>query len=187
MEQAERIKGLASGIFAELASLKKQVEDRGTTVIDLSVGSPDLPPAPHIIEALHRAVDKLDNYSYPIVGLPSLQSAVAGWYSRRFGVSLDPNSEVLVLMGSQDGLAHLSLAYINPGDIALIPDPCYPIYSCGIKLAGGEIHSMPLLAGNRFLPDFKAIPEAIARRTAPRSSTFSGLTMILISRPACIA
>lgn len=164
MEQAQRIIGQTSGIFAELAGFRRQVESRGTMVIDLSIGSPDLPPAPHIIEALHRAVDKLDNYRYPIAGLPVLHQAVADWYGRRFNVKLDSNTEVLELMGTQDGLAHLALAYINPGDLALVPDPCYPIYTYGIKLAGGMIHSMPLLAENHFLPDLQAIPGEVANK-----------------------
>lgn len=158
------MRGLSSAIFSELEQLKKQVEARGRKVINLSVGSPDRPPAPHIIAALHRAVDNPLNYRYPLDGLPALHRAVAGWYRRRFGVTIDPEGEVLVLMGSQDGLAHIALAYIDPGDVALVPDPGYPIYAGSILLAGGEIYPMPLLARNGFLPDLESIPKEVARR-----------------------
>lgn len=164
MQTADRVQGLGSAIFNEMEALKRKVEARGVTVINLGVGTPDRPPAPHIIKALHRAVDKMENYRYPLEGMPELYRSVAGWYRRRFGVELDPEREVLALMGSQDGLAHLALAYINPGDTALVPDPGYPIYACSIRLAGGEIHPLPLLAENNFLPDLDFIPEDVARR-----------------------
>ncbi|GBF32740.1 aspartate aminotransferase [Desulfocucumis palustris] len=164
MRTADRVDGLGSAIFNEMEVLKKKVESRGITVINLGVGTPDRPPAPHIIEAMHRALDNPRNYVYPLEGMPELYRALAGWYHRRFGVQLNPDSEVLVLMGSQDGLAHLAMAYINPGDIALIPDPGYPIYSCGIRLAGGEVYPLPLLEKNSFLPDLEAVPEDVARR-----------------------
>jgi LL-diaminopimelate aminotransferase len=164
MEVARRIQNLTSAIFNEMEDVKKKVEAKGTTVINLGVGSPDLPPAPHIVEAMRRALDKPYNYKYPLEGLPRLYNAVAGWYKRRFGVDIDPDNEVLALMGSQDGLAHLALAYVNPGDIALVPDPGYPIYACSIHLAEGEIYNMPLLAENGFLPDLTSIPEDIARK-----------------------
>ena len=155
---------ISSGIFSEMEARKKKVEARGIHVINLGVGSPDLPPAPHIMQALSRAVLEPQNYTYPLVGQARLHQAVAKWYSRRFAVELDPAREVLVLMGSQDGLAHLALAYIDPGDLALVPDPGYPIYSFSIELAGGEIYPLPLLAENRFLPDLRAIPGDVANK-----------------------
>ncbi len=164
MIRAKRMDGLSSGIFNEMEERKKRVEARGLEVINIGVGSPDLPPAPHIVEALRRAVEKPQNYTYPLVGLQSLRQAVAGRYRVRFNVDLDPGSEVLELMGSQDGLAHLAMAYIDPGDVALVPDPGYPIYGFGILMAGGEIYPVPLLPKNRFLPDFDAIPVEVARR-----------------------
>lgn len=162
MQVARRIQNLTSAIFNEMEQVKKKVEARGTTVINLGVGSPDLPPAPHIIDAMRKALENPVNFRYPLEGLPRLYQAVAKWYKRRFGVEIDPEREVLVLMGSQDGLAHLALAYINPGDVALVPDPSYPIYSCSIHLAEGQIYSMPLLKENGFLPDLDAIPEDVA-------------------------
>ena len=161
---ARRMESLAPGIFSELAKAKAAKQATGIRVIDLSVGSPDLPPAPHIIEALSKAVENPRNYTYPLAGKLELHQALTKWYKQRFNVDLDPATEVLTLMGSQDGLAHVALAYINPGDIALVPDPGYPIYSASIQLAEGEIYPMPLLAENQFLPDLEQIPEEVAQR-----------------------
>ncbi|MFZ5642305.1 MAG: LL-diaminopimelate aminotransferase [Bacillota bacterium] len=164
MRLSVRLQGLESGIFNEMEDRKKQVEARGIKVINLGVGTPDRPPAPHVVEALHSALDKMDNYRYPLTGKPELYRAVAGWYMRRFGVDLNPDEEVLVLMGSQDGLAHIAMAYLDPGDIALVPDPGYPIYSFGITLAGGELYPLPLLEQNNFLPVLDEIPRDVARK-----------------------
>ena len=127
------------------------------------MGSPDLPPAPHIIKALQDSVGNPMNYSYSLSGMPRLYEAVAGWYKKRFNVDLNPENEILALMGSQDGLAHLAMAYIDPGDVALVPDPGYPIYSFSILMAQGEVYPMPLLAENNFLPELSDIPEHIAK------------------------
>ncbi|MEW6065350.1 MAG: LL-diaminopimelate aminotransferase [Bacillota bacterium] len=164
MKLARRMEALAPGIFTEMAKAKAKKEVKGVKVIDLSVGSPDLPPAPHIIEALRKGVENPCNYTYPLSGKLELHRALTHWYKQRFNVVLDPATEVLTLMGSQDGLAHVALAYINPGDIALVPDPGYPIYAASILLAEGELYPMPLLEKNRFLPDFTVIPPAVAKR-----------------------
>ncbi|WP_333870473.1 LL-diaminopimelate aminotransferase [Desulforamulus putei] len=164
MKLARRMEALAPGIFAELARARAKKEATGVRVIDLSVGSPDLPPAPHIIEALRKGVENPRNYTYPLSGKLELHRALAHWYKQRFNVELDPATEVLTLMGSQDGLAHVALAFINPGDIALVPDPGYPIYAASILLAEGELYPMPLLEKNRFLPDLTLIPPEVARR-----------------------
>ncbi|KUK83407.1 MAG: Aspartate/tyrosine/aromatic aminotransferase [Pelotomaculum thermopropionicum] len=164
MRKAKRMDSLSSGIFNEMEDRKKEVESRGIRVINLGVGSPDLPPAPHIIDALTSSVREPANYSYPLVGSNRLYQALADWYKNRFNVDLEPDDEMLVLMGSQDGLAHLSMAYIDPGDVALVPDPGYPIYNFSVFMAQGEIYSLPLLAENRFLPDFTTIPEDIANK-----------------------
>lgn len=164
MKLARRMEALAPGIFTEMAKAKAKKEAKGVKVIDLSVGSPDLPPAPHIIEALRKGVENPCNYTYPLSGKLELHRALTHWYKQRFNVVLDPATEVLTLMGSQDGLAHVALAYINPGDIALVPDPGYPIYAASILLAEGELYPMPLLEKNRFLPDFTVIPPAVAKR-----------------------
>ncbi|HBC94182.1 MAG TPA: LL-diaminopimelate aminotransferase [Pelotomaculum sp.] len=164
MNIARRMQSLSSGVFNEMEIRKKTVEARGVEVINLGVGSPDRPPAPHIVEALRKAVGDPENYSYSLGGTPRLHEALSGWYKKHFHVDLDPDREILVLMGSQDGLAHLAMAYVDPGDLALVPDPGYPIYSFGIQMAGGEIYPLPLLAENRFLPDLSQIPEEIAAR-----------------------
>lgn len=165
MNKARRMASLSSGVFNEMEARKKAFEARGLKVINLGVGSPDLPPAPHIIEALRQAVSNPKNYSYSLGGTSQLYEALVRWYKNRFNVDLDPGNEVLALMGSQDGLAHLAMAYIDPGDVALVPDPGYPIYSFSIQMAQGEIYPLPLLAKNRFLPDLSQIPEEIAAKS----------------------
>ncbi|MDA8233259.1 MAG: LL-diaminopimelate aminotransferase [Clostridia bacterium] len=165
MERARRIQRLSSAIFTEMNEHKARVEAKGRKVINLGIGSPDRSPAPHIREALARALTRPGIFGYPTSeGSPELRQTVAHWYQRRFGVELDPVKEVLVLMGSQDGLAHLATAFINPGDVALIPDPGYPIYSAGILLAEGEVYPLPLVAERGFLPDLAAIPGEVARQ-----------------------
>jgi LL-diaminopimelate aminotransferase len=164
MKKAKRMGSLSSGIFNEMEQRRKNVESRGVKVINLGVGSPDLPPAQHIIEALKKSVENPLNYSYSLGGTSRLYKAVAGWYKKRFNVDLNPDNEILALMGSQDGLAHLAMAYIDPGDVALVPDPGYPIYSFSIQMAQGEVYPLPILEENRFLPDLSAIPELIARK-----------------------
>ncbi|MFZ3171648.1 MAG: LL-diaminopimelate aminotransferase [Carboxydocellales bacterium] len=164
-EVAQRMEKLSTGIFSEMEAHKRMVEAEGLKVINLGIGSPDQPPGEHIKAALIKGINKDENYRYPVFeGRLDVRAAVARWYLGRFGVKLDPEQEVLLLMGSQDGLAHLAWAYINPGDIALVPDPGYPIYSASILLAGGEIYPMPLLEERRFLPDLAAIPESVARK-----------------------
>lgn len=165
MEFARRLQRLDTAVFSELDAIKREVEAQGVEVIDLSIGSPDLPPAPHVIRTLHEALDEPDAYRYALTeGLPEFKQAVAEWYGERFGVELDPRWEVLSLMGSQDGLAHICLALLDPGDTALVPDPGYPVYSAGVIIAGGEIHPLPLLRENAFLPDLGAVPAEVARR-----------------------
>jgi len=165
VEPARRLQRLDTAVFSEMDAIGREIRERGMDVIDLSIGSPDLPPAPHIIETLRRALDEPDAYRYALTeGLPEFKQAVADWYGARFGVELDPRREVLSLMGSQDGLAHIYLALLNPGDTALVPDPGYPIYSAGVIIAGGEIHPLPLLKENGFLPDLGAVPPETARR-----------------------
>lgn len=165
MEQAERLNNLGSAVFTILDNMRRDLEAQGTSVINLSIGNPDQPPAPHIIQALTDSAKNPANYGYMLSrGIPALLDNVAKWYAGRFGVELDPRREILSLMGSQDGLSHICLSFVNPGDVVLVPDPGYPIYSAGPALAGGILHYMPLLAENNFLPDLSAIDPAIARR-----------------------
>ncbi len=136
---------------------------RGVDIIDLGVGDPDLPTPPNIIAALKKAADDPANHQYPSYsGMNDFKEAVAKWYQERFGVKLDPATEVVSLIGSKEGLAHFPLAFIDPGDVALIPTPAYPVYNTATIFAGGRSHFMPLLKENAFLPDLDAIPGEVA-------------------------
>ena len=163
--QAERMQCLTSAIFTEVDNLRKKEVAAGKDVITLSIGSPDMAPAPHIIEALTQGVLNKTNYGYTLSkGIPDFSQAVAHWYKSKFAVDLDPNTEIHSLMGSQDGLAHIALGLINPGDVVLVPDPGYPIFSAGPLVAGAELYRMPLTAANGYLPDLKTIEESILHR-----------------------
>ena len=162
---ADRIKNLPPYLFAAIDKAKQEARARGVDVIDLSVGDPDLPTPAHIVEALRQAAEDTSNHQYPSYeGKLTFRTAVADWYKRTFNVDLDPRNEVLTLIGSKEGIAHAPLAFINPGDVALIPDPAYPVYRTATAFAGGEPVVMPLLKENRFLPDLEAIPSEVARR-----------------------
>ena len=162
---ADRIKHLPPYLFAAIDKAKQEARARGVDVIDLSVGDPDLPTPGHIVEALSRAAKDPSNHQYPSYeGKLAFRKAVADWYHQTFGVSLDPQREVLTLIGSKEGIAHAPLAFINPGDVALVPDPAYPVYRTATAFAGGEPVIMPLLRENRFLPDLETIDPAEARR-----------------------
>ncbi|HEX7444790.1 MAG TPA: LL-diaminopimelate aminotransferase [Methanothrix sp.] len=162
---ADRIKNLPPYLFAAIDKAKQEARVRGVDVIDLSVGDPDLPTPAHIVEALRQAAEDTSNHQYPSYeGKLTFRTAVADWYKRTFNVVLDPGNEVLTLIGSKEGIAHAPLAFINPGDAALIPDPAYPVYRTATIFAGGEPVVMPLLKENKFLPDLEAIPSEVARR-----------------------
>jgi LL-diaminopimelate aminotransferase len=166
IEQAERMKGLTSAIFSQVGDLQKKVAASGKDVIQLSIGTPDMAPALHIVEALKNGAACGDNYGYTLSkGKPELLTAIADWYQEKFDVILDPNTEVHSLIGSQEGLAHIGLCLVNPGDVVLIPDPGYPIFSAGPLIAGAELHRMCLTAANNYLPDLDGIDEEILRRT----------------------
>jgi LL-diaminopimelate aminotransferase len=162
---SQRLTQLGSAIFAEVAEWKELVKKQGIDVIDLGIGSPDQPPSPKIMEALIQAVRNPFNYGYPSSeGSLVFRQTVARWYKHRFSVELDPNSEILALMGSQDGLAHLAMAIADPGDLALVPDPGYPIYSASLVLAGVKVYTLPLRKENNFLPILEEIPAEIAEK-----------------------
>jgi len=165
MQYAKRFSRLETGIFSEINLLAREHARQGGDVINLSVGSPDRGPAPHIIQALSAAVADPALYGYALSeGMDAFKQAVADWYGRRFGVELDPGSEVLSLMGSQDGLGHIFLAFLDPGDLALLPDPGYPIYTAGVIMADGEIYHLPLRQENGYLPDLAAVPPEVAQK-----------------------
>ncbi len=162
-KKAERLQQLPPYLFKEIDRKKAEVMARGVDIIDLGVGDPDLPTPPNIIKALKKAADDPANHQYPSYsGMNDFKEAVAKWYQERFGVKLDPATEVVSLIGSKEGLAHFPLAFIDPGDVALIPTPAYPVYNTATIFAGGRSHFMPLLKENAFLPDLDAIPGEVA-------------------------
>src|SRR5690606_8245853 len=142
---------------------------------DLGVGDPDRPTPDYVIDALKQAVDNPANHHYPsFKGLPEFRKAVAHWYQQNFDVNLDPNTEILSCIGSKRGVADLPMALINPGDVVLVPNPCYTAYLPGILMAGGEVHFMPLREENDFLPDLDAIPSDIRKRSKLMLLNFPG-------------
>jgi len=165
MRLAKRIEKLPPYLFAEISRKIAEKRAQGVDVVSFAVGDPDIPTPSHVIDALCQAARDPANHRYPETdGLPDLRRAIARWYERRFDVSLDPDREVLPLIGSKEGIGHIALCFIDPGDLALVPDPGYPVYSVGTMFAGGDCYFMPLTEENDFLPDLEAIPEAVARR-----------------------
>lgn len=162
---AERIASFKPYFFAMLSQKLAALKTQGVDIIRLDMGSPDLPPADFIIDALVNEARKPNTHGYaPMGGTPAFKKACADYYLRRFNVTLNPNTEVLSLLGSKEGLFNLSQILLNPGDVSLVPDPGYPVYTAGGIIAGAEIFYMPLLESNGFLPDLTSIPEDIARR-----------------------
>jgi LL-diaminopimelate aminotransferase len=165
ISKAERVRRVPPYLFAEIDRLKAELIAEGVDVIDLGVGDPDLPTPPHIIEKLAQTAKDPANHRYPSYsGMNDFRFSVAGWLKRRFGIELDPLSEVLTLIGSKEGLAHLPLALVDPGDVVLVPSPAYPVYQIGAMFAGGEARPMPLLKANGFLPDLERIEAETAGR-----------------------
>jgi LL-diaminopimelate aminotransferase len=165
IELAQRLAKIPPYLFARIDELKAEARARGADLIDLGIGDPDLPTPPHIVAALARAGADPRHHQYPsYVGMERLRRAVTDWYERRFNVKLDPAKQVMVLIGSKEGIAHLPVAFVNPGDVVLVPDPGYPVYGTWTQFCGGEVHLMPLRRENHFLPDLGAIPRDIARR-----------------------
>ncbi len=164
-EYAQRIKALPPYLFAQIDQKKREKLSQGVDVIDLGVGDPDLPTPKPIVEAMQRAVENPQHHRYPSYeGMLSFRQAVADWYRRSFDVELDPSKEVITLIGSKEGIAHFPLAFINPGDVVLCPDPAYPVYKIGTLFAGGEPYILPLKEENHFLPDFKSVPKEVLKR-----------------------
>lgn len=162
---ARRIEAIPPYLFAEIDRKIAAARASGVDVISFGIGDPDRPTPPHIVAALQRAAQDPANHRYPSYeGLPAYRRAVADWYARRFGVHLDPDREVVSLIGSKEGIAHISLCFVDPGDINLVPDPGYPVYALGTLFAEGTPHTFPLRAERGFLPDFSEIPSELARR-----------------------
>jgi LL-diaminopimelate aminotransferase len=164
-ERAERLTKLPPYLFKELDRKRDEAISKGVDVIDLGVGDPDLPTPEPVVEEMKKAVQDPNNHRYPSYsGMIEFRKAVAKWYKDRFGVSLDPEHEVLSLIGSKEGIAHFPLAFVNPGDIVLVPSPAYPVYNIATIFAGGTSFFMPLLEKNLFLPDLSSIPRQIAEK-----------------------
>jgi LL-diaminopimelate aminotransferase len=164
-QPSDRIASFKPYFFAALLLKLADLRAKNVDVIRLDMGSPDLPPAKFIIDTLDQSARRSDTHGYTANGgTPAYRKAVAAYYARRFGVELEPASEVLGLIGSKEGLFNLAQVLINPGDYSLIPDPGYPVYKGGSLIAGAQIYSLPLLSENHFLPDLDAIPEEIARK-----------------------
>jgi aspartate/methionine/tyrosine aminotransferase len=162
MQFSQRLNPLKSNVFADMDRAKSLARAAGKNVIDLSLGSSDLPAASHITDAIARSLSDPKTHGYLLFnGTRSFREAAALWYEQKFGISVNPETEVLPLIGSQEGTAHLPLAVLNPGDFALLLDPGYPSHAGGVYLAGGQIYPMPLLAENDFLPVFEDIPEPV--------------------------
>lgn len=164
MKSAERMKYFRPSVFSRLDEEKRRLQEKGEKIIDFSIGSPDIAPAPHIMEALLKAAEDPANYRYAIHDLPRLQQAITDWYRRRYDVELDPCSEVITLQGSQEALANIALTLCDPGDIVLVPDPYYPIFAQGPKLAGADVRFMPMKEENDFLIRFDEIDEEVAKK-----------------------
>ncbi|UCG10270.1 MAG: LL-diaminopimelate aminotransferase [Dehalococcoidia bacterium] len=165
MKMSKRMSSLAPYLFAEINQKIAEKKAKGEEVISFAVGDPDMPTPAHIIDALCQAAQEPANHRYPETeGLVELRQAIAGWYQGRFGVQLDPDSEVLPLIGSKEGIAHVALCFIDFDDVALVPDPGYPVYAISTKLAGGQPHAMPLNEAKDFIPDLAAIPAHILKK-----------------------
>ncbi|KPJ59557.1 MAG: LL-diaminopimelate aminotransferase [Latescibacteria bacterium DG_63] len=158
MRRAERLEKLPPYLFDELDKAKRSLSQRGTGVIDLAVGDPDLPTPREIVERMREAVTDASHHRYPgYIGHANLREALASWFHHRFGVSLDPESEILVLIGSKEGLGHLPLALVNPGEKVLVPDPGYPVYANTSLMAGADVRSLDLEESNGFLPEIEQL------------------------------
>ena len=163
MEFSHRLELFGPEIFAALNDKKVALEAEGRHLYNLSVGTPDFPPAPHIKQALLDAAQQDENWKYSLRDLPELLQAVCDYYQRRFGVAGLTPDQVMSFSGSQDGIGHLGLALCNDGDLVLLPDPCYPVFMTGTSLGGAKPWYYRLTKENNFLPDVKSIPEEIAR------------------------
>jgi LL-diaminopimelate aminotransferase len=164
---SKRVEKLPPYLFVEISRKIADKKAKGEDVVSFAIGDPDIPTPPHVIDRLCQAAQQPANHRYPeSAGLPELRQTIADWYQRRFGVSLDQATEVLPLLGSKEGIAHMAFCFVDAGDTVLVPDPGYPVYSVGTLLAGGQPYYMPLLAINDFLPELQNIPESVLRKAS---------------------
>ncbi len=165
IQRAERLRKLPPYLFQELDRLRDEVKARGVDIIDLGVGDPDKPTPQHIIDSLAKATNNPATHKYPAYsGMGKFREVAADWYKSRFDVDLVPSKEVITLIGSKEGIAHFPFAFVNPGDVVLVPSPAYPVYKGSTILAGGEPVDMPLLKKNGFLPDLDGIDPTLAQK-----------------------
>jgi LL-diaminopimelate aminotransferase len=158
MNIARRVENLPPYLFVEISKKIAEKRARGEEVISFGIGDPDIPTPPNVINKLIEAAKDPANHRYPeSIGLPELREAIAEWYQNRFGVTLNPETEVVPLLGAKEGIAHAAFCFVNPGDTVLVPDPGYPVYAIGTELAGGHPHYLPLTARKKFLPDLTVI------------------------------
>ncbi|MEJ5186688.1 MAG: LL-diaminopimelate aminotransferase [Candidatus Geothermincolales bacterium] len=163
--EAERIRQLPPYLFAQIDRIIEEKTRQGVSLVNFGIGDPDLPTPDHIVERLRVEASRPENHRYPSYqGMRAFREAAASWFSRHFGIEVDPEREVLTLIGSKEGIAHLPWALLDPGDVALVPDPAYPVYRAATILAGGEPYPVPLLEERGFLPDLRTIPEETWRR-----------------------
>jgi len=162
---SKKLQSLPPYLFLEIDKAKRRARSEGRDIIDLGIGDPDQPTPKFIIDALNIVVLDPSNHRYALdQGMPALRVAISAWYKRRFNFTLDPDTEILPLIGSKEGIAHFPLAFLNSGDISLIPDPCYPPYKGATILAGGRPYLMPLLESNGYLPDLNKIPPGARKK-----------------------
>jgi LL-diaminopimelate aminotransferase len=165
MEFAERLKKVPPYLFVEIDRLKNEKLKKGADIIDLGIGDPDLPTPSEIVEVAKKALENPAFHRYPSnQGSEFFRKSCANYMKRRFGVEFDPETEVSALIGSKEGIAHFPLAFVNPGDVVLCPEPAYPVYHLGTLFAGGEPYYLPLLWENNFFPDFGSIPKEVLER-----------------------
>lgn len=166
MRLSARLDKIPPYLFAEIDRRIDEKKAQGVDVISFGVGDPDVPTPGSIVDALCAESHKPEHHRYPsYFGLAEFRESAARWFERRFGVALDPGLQILPLMGSKEGVAHIALALLDPGDLALVPEPSYPVYAMGTLLAGAESHFLPLTTGNGFLPDLESVPPDVARRS----------------------
>ena len=162
---ADRINELPPYLFEKIDQLKAEMKKKGADIIDLGVGDPDLSTPKPIIEVLQREVERPENHRYPFTrGMEEFRLSVAEWYSRRFGVSVNPDTDVVSVIGSKEGISHVPVAFVNPGDVVLVPEPSYPVYAITTRFSGGDVSYMPLLEKNGYLPDLSSVDDDIAQR-----------------------
>lgn len=164
MQLSKRMDLFGESVFSRLTAIKNKRLAQGLPVYDFSIGTPNVPPAQHILDAITEAVADPKNYVYAINDLPELQDAVQEWYRRRYGVELDPRTEVSSLLGSQEGLSHIALAFADEGDVILAPEPCYPVFADGPLIAGAQVYHMPLLEENDYIIQLQDIPTDVAKK-----------------------